>query len=240
MTIPKHLNKSPIVDSICEIRFDSSLPMDIVPGSITSALKELNISEIEKLPILQIPESVREVDSTLIYAPYYKAKIGDATLQFGARMIAVSSPMPYIGWALFLPIIESVLNEVLKTDIIGQVKRVAIRTVNFFEEDILKNLKFTVTSPILSKKTQYHYTENYGDNDFVVRTTIANNARRPVSKDEIVLGSVLDLDSYIEKNINAELPLIMSHISTTHDKGKNIFFDLLNDEFLESLEPSDD
>jgi len=140
----------------------------------------------------------------------------------------------------FLPTIENVLSEVLNTDIIDQVKRVAIRTVNFFEEDILKNLKFTVSSPISSNKTQYHYTENYGDDDFVVRTTIANNARRPVSKNEIVLGSVLDIDSYIEKNINAELPLIMSHINTTHDKGKNIFFDLLNDEFLESLEPSYD
>lgn len=240
MKKPKHLDNPPIVDSICEIRFDSSLPMDIVPGVITSALKDLNISDIEKLPILQIPESARNIDANLLYAPYYKAKIGIATLQFGARMIAISSPVPYIGWEKFLPIIESILTKVLDTEIMAQIKRVAIRTVNFFEEDILGNLKFTVSSPIPFNKTQYNYTDHYEDNGFIIRTTIANKASRAISKNEMVLGSVLDIDSYIEKDTNADLSIIKSHIETTHDKGKNIFFDLLNEDFLDSLGPSDD
>jgi len=241
MKRPKHLQNPPIVDSICEIRFDSSLPMDIVPGVITSALKTLKISEIEKLPILQIPESVRNMDSNLLYAPYYKAKVEDFTLQFGARVISISSPMPYIGWEQFLPMIEKVLKEVLATDeVMTQIKRIAIRTVNFFEDDILDNLQFKVSTPISGKKTQYHYTDHYEDKGFIVRTTIANNASRAIPQKEMELGSVLDIDSYTEKNSNADLTLIMSNIGITHEKGKNIFFDLLNQDFLNTLGPAYD
>jgi len=237
MNRPIKLNKSPIVDSICDIRFESSLPLDIVSGILFSALKPLNIKDIQKLPVLEMPESMRTVDPNLLYAPYYHAKIGELTVQLGGRMVALSSPMPYIGWDDFRPQIRDIIEKIIGTGVISQVKRVAIRTVNFFEVDIMENSKFSVDTPILLNNKQYHYTDHYEEDSLIIKTTIANKATRQVSTTESIEGSIIDIDSYIETPIGANLDIMLANIDKAHTEGKSIFFDLLNADFMETLEP---
>ena len=238
MSKPKRLEKTPMVDSICEIRFDPSLPSDIVPGAMTSALTSLNISEIQRLPILDIPESARNIDPNLLHAPYYKAKIGDITFQFGARMVALSSPMPYIGWDVFQVEIRKILEKILEANIVIQVNRVAIRTVNFFEVDVLEKSKFEVNTPISYDRSHYSYTDFYKDNELVIRTTIANNASiRETSDSTERKGSIIDIDAYIEQQVQADIDVILENIEKSHSGGKEVFFSLLKDEFIETLEP---
>jgi uncharacterized protein (TIGR04255 family) len=237
MNRPLKLNKSPIVDSICDIRFESSLPLDIVSGILFSAFNSFNIKDIQRLPILEIPESMRAVDPNLLYAPYYHAKIGELTIQLGGRMIALSSPMPYIGWNAFRPQIRDIIEKIIGTGVISQVKRVAIRTVNFFEIDILENSKFSVDTPILFNNKQYHYTDHYERDGLIIKTTIANKAIRQVSSTENIEGSIIDIDSYIETPIGIDLDIMLSNIDKAHTEGKNIFFDLLDADFMGTLEP---
>jgi len=234
---PIQLKKSPIVDSICDMRFDSSLPLDIVPGVIVNALNSLEIKDLQKLPVLEMPESMRAADPNLLYAPYYHAKIGDITIQLGGRMIALSSPLPYIGWDSFRPQITDIIRVILDTAVISKVVRVAIRNVNFFGLDILDNSKYSIQTPIEHSCSQYHYTDYYNDGDLTIKTTIANKAIRHESESEPVEGSVIDIDSYIEDSIDANLDIMLSKIDKAHLEGKNVFFDLLNDEFIETLEP---
>jgi len=240
MNRPIKLNKAPIVDSICDIRFESSLPLDIVPGILFSALHSLGIKDIQKLPILEMPESIRTADHNLLYAPYYHAKIGELTIQLGGRMIALSSPMPYIGWDVFRPKIRSIIEEVIKTGVVSQVKRVAIRTVNFFDVDILENSKFSVDSPITFNNKQYHYTDYYEEDDLIIKTTIANKAIRQISATANVEGSIIDIDSYIQASIEANLDKMLISIDKAHTEGKNIFFDLLKTDFMKTLGPAYD
>lgn len=233
MNRPIKLKKSPIVDFICDIQFESTLPLDIVSGILFSALNSLNIKDIQKLPILEMPESMRAVDPNLLYAPYYHAKIGKLTIQFGGRMIALSSPMPYIGWDVFRPQINDIIEKIIGTDVISQVKRVAIRTVNFFEVDILENSKFSVDTPISFNNKQYHYTNHYEEGSLIIKTTIANKA----TTTESIEGSIIDIDSYIDTPIDANLDIMLANIDKAHTEGKSVFFDLLNADFMETLEP---
>lgn len=237
MNRPIKLEKSPIVDSICDIQFESGLPLDIVSGILFNALNSMNISNIQKLPVLDIPESMRKIDPNLLYAPYYHAKIGELTVQLGGRMIALSSPVPYIGWDAFRPQIRAIVEKIIETRVISQVKRVAIRTVNFFEEDILENSKFSVDTPIQFNNKQYHYTDHYEDGDLIIKTTIANQANRQISNTENIKGSIIDIDSYIETSIDANLDIMLKNIDRAHSEGKNVFFDLLNADFMGTLEP---
>ena len=238
MRIPTRLKKCSIVDSICEVRFESSFPPEIVTGMIVGALNSLNISSIEGLPVLQIPEVLRSTDEQLKFAPHYKAIVGDMVLQFGGGVITISSPIPYIGWLAFKPEIQKVLSCLFQSEskLVKKITRVARRTVNFFPMDVLNYTTVEVKTPIEYEKKQYQYVDYYKDSDnLIIRTVIANQASYQESE-----GSVIDIDAYIDYNSYTGIEAVMEAIERTHTESKKIFFILLCSDFIESMEPEYD
>jgi uncharacterized protein (TIGR04255 family) len=71
MEIPIKISPSPIVDSILELRFTTSLHHDAIFGIVYSAFKA-DYQKHESLPILQLPEPVRKTDPNLKFKPYYR------------------------------------------------------------------------------------------------------------------------------------------------------------------------
>ena len=61
MKIPKKITSCPLVETIVELRFESSLPPDAIFGVIYQKLKS-DYPKVDKLPILQIPEEIRFKD----------------------------------------------------------------------------------------------------------------------------------------------------------------------------------
>ena len=70
MQIPKKITPCPILEAIVEIRFEPEEPDDAIFGIIYNQFKK-SFPEIEKLPILQIPDQFRSKDPNLIYKPHY-------------------------------------------------------------------------------------------------------------------------------------------------------------------------
>jgi len=239
MTRPVRLKNTPIVESISEIRFDSNLPIDLVPGVLFAKLNSLDLTDINKLPILEIPQTMRMTDVNLLYSPYYKAKYGEITVQYGARVILISSPIPYIGWDSLRPAIEKVVEVLIDAGVASRILRVANRTIDFFDNDsdILTNSNFTTESPINLPCKQYNYTNIYQNDNLIIKTTLANQAMRNVKGSAPQKGSIMDIDSFSEVPFDVKLDLIMQHVDDVHTAGKNIFFDLLKKDFMESLGP---
>jgi uncharacterized protein (TIGR04255 family) len=236
MNIPSHLKNCPIVDFTCDVRFESSFPPSIVTGMMVAALSSLNIETVEGLPILQIPEALRDSDENLKFAPHYKTILNGLTLQFGGGVIAVSAPMPYQGWATFKPEIEKIFGCLFEhsAGLLTNITRIGQRTINFFEDDILQNTLYTVNSPINYEKQQYHYLDYYRDgDDLSVRIIIANQANY-----QTLIGSVIDVDAHIDcKNTSSkpELCYLMGAMERSHTESKKVFFKLLKNEFIEQL-----
>ena len=239
MRIPTRLEKCPIVDFICEVRFESSFPPAIVTGMMAGALSSLNIeNNIEGLPILQIPEALRNSDEQLKFAPHYRTMLGDITLQFGGGVIAISSHIPYRGWLAFKPEIEKIFKCLFEhnASFLKKITRVARRTVNFFPVDILNYTTVEVKTPIEYEKKQYQYVDYYRDGDnLIIRTVIANQASYQESD-----GSVIDIDAHIDCDFDTGLEFLMEAIERTHIESKKIFFTLLRPDFIESMEPKYD
>ncbi len=229
MKIPKRLEKCSIVDSLCEIRFDPLMPPEIAVGMIAGILNSLFTSELEGLPVLQIPEPFRNMDEQFRFAPHYRVKIGDTVLQFSGTVIVVASPIPYVGWDSFKPEIEKIIHHLVNANIIKNVNRVARRTINFFPEDILENLNFEVKTTITLERPQYHYIDCYKIDNLMIRTTIGNQA--VVNGVE---GSIIDIDAYVE---NPSVELLSDMIEKTHFESKKVFFTLLKPSFIEMMIP---
>lgn len=211
-----------IVDSICEIRFDSAFPRGISSGAITAML---NIEELQPLPVLQIPEQVRNFDEQFRYAPHYIGKFHDTNVQFGDNVIIISSPIPYVNWEIFKKQIEEIVNKLIESNLIKSVVRIGRRTINFYEYDILEKLDLKIEKNIDLERTEYNFIEAYKKDDITIRFIISNQAVIDGKN-----GSVIDIDSFIEKEI--VLDSVMYSIDSIHFSGKEVFFTLLKDSFI--------
>ena len=236
MELPIRIEKCPIVDAIFEIRFTSNIYSSAVFGLIYNILQE-NYPEIEKLPILQIPEELREKDPTLKFKPNYKATGDEFTIQIGPEVLAISSRIPYVGWKKFSKEIERILKSIFEQNIIKRVHRLGLRYINYFDVDIFNNLKMKVliNNEVRDLKKTVFRTELITKN-FLSTLQIANNATNVIDGKESI-GSILDIDIFKEFGDNSFSTEFVNLINEAHHEEKKLFFELFTDEFLNSLNP---
>lgn len=236
MKLPVRIEDCPIVDAILEIRFSSNIYSSAVFGLIYNVLKE-KYPKIEKLPILQLPEELRERDPSLRFKPTYKATNESFTIQIGPEVFAISSNMPYVGWEKFSREIQTSLNSILNMDVIEKVHRLGLRYINYFDEDIYKNIKMKVqiNNEVRDLKKTVFRTE-LQHNNFLSTLQISNNAKNTKNGKESI-GSILDIDTFKDFSDESFANNYMEMIHEAHRQEKELFFKLFNEDFLKSLNP---
>lgn len=234
MELPKKINPCPIVDSILEFRFTTSLPHDAIFGIVYSAFKS-DYPKHESLPILQLPEPVRKSDPNLKFKPYYKLFNDNFVIQIGADVLTISSFPKYLGWHSFQTEINNFYNTIKALSIIDNISRIALRVINFFPKvDIFQHTKIAIAvseNQIISQKTLLN-TEFEYDNSIKSMLNISNNAQ--INQQH---GSIIDIDTSCEYNKDLNASSIMDEIELIHMKEKTLFFSLLKDEFLKQYNP---
>lgn len=238
MMLPKQINPSPINQAVVEIRFNSSLPSDAVFGVVYNKLKD-SYKSAEQLPILQIPEVVRNNDPNLLYTPHYKLIKEHYAFQVGPKVISLAiTEQKYTTWESYYDEIQSVFEKIKEIDFIDNVLRVGLRYINFFADDILENINISV-------KIIEH--EIAGEEIFV-RTILPRDEYKVIlqagnqlkfEENNLVIGraSVIDIDTFIEGENIKFFEEMNSILEKGHSIEKEIFFGLLKKDFLKSLNP---
>jgi len=238
MEIPKKIDSCPIVDSVVELRFSSSIYPNAVFGLIFNSLK-IDFPRVEKLPILQIPEQLRDTDPNFKYkAQYHLISEDGYSVQIGPDVLVMGAPIPYQGWNNYFDKIKLVIQKVFQIDIIEEVNRLGVRFINFFELDIFKkiNLDITINNEEHKPKNTLLRTE-IEMRGFLNTLNIANNAKQAISQNSKRSGSIIDIDTYKEYNNKNFMEIYESEIQNAHNVEKEIFFNLLKKDYLESLNP---
>lgn len=238
MEVPKNISVCPIIDCVVELRFESSIHPNAVFGLLFNALKE-EFPDVEKLPILQLPEQLRDIDPNFKHKAHYKLISEDGfTIQIGPDVIVFGSPIPYQGWEFFSNKLSLALNQVFETKIFKTISRLGLRYINFFETDIFENINLSIDinksqhTPI---NTQLK-TEIIQDK-FSNTLNIANNAQQFIDPSNVISGSIIDIDTFKMYDNLSNYQDIFSEIEKAHHIEKSIFFTLLKSEFLETLQP---
>lgn len=237
MNIPKKIDPCPIIDCVIEIRFETNVFPNAVFGILYNLLKDKYTVAVEKLPILQVPEQLREIDPQFKYKAHYKLSDGKYSIQIGSNVLIIGSPVPYNGWTEFSAKIFECLDTCFKSGIITSVNRLGFRVINFFEFNIYKKINLTVninkTLQTSSETIIRTLIENGGYSNIL---QISNNVVNEV-KGQQVNGSVIDIDTYKEYSDNYFLSHFETELTNGHNIEKEIFFMLLEDAFLKSLNP---
>jgi len=235
--IPERISPSPIVDAVVDIRFSPAEPPDAVFGLIFPHVKD-RYKKLERLPILQVPDQIRQQDPNFIFQPYYRLQYDPFVLQVGPRVLILSAPN-YPGWPSFSAELQKTMASMFEINLFDTVDRVGIRFINFFEGNVFR--KFDVQLRIGG--------EEQTDTNIFVRTISSTppfTTALQISNDVLIQqenkdrhGSIIDLDLSVSSPTFSgnRLDEFMAIVSKGHVSLKNDFFKLLNPAFLETLEP---
>lgn len=234
MKIPERLHPNPIVDFVIDIRFAPKPPIDAVFGLVYSVIKP-KFGNMKKLPILQVPDEIRNNDPNLLFQPYYRLTDKQFIVQVGPRIIAISAPQ-YPGWDIVLREAMDIFKATYNIPLFDKLNRIGIRYVNFFNENIFDNSK-------LSLRMQ---SRNLAQEKTFLRTEIENNGCKSLiqvsnrSKINDKIGSIIDIDTYFDeikpyKDIIFQIEKILS---AGHDTCKHIFFELIKEDYLKKFNPT--
>lgn len=237
--LPSRIEKCPLIDALIEFRFEAAIAKSAVFGVIYNLIRNDYRGNVINLPILQIPEQIREVDPNLKFKPLYRIEGDKFIIQIGYDVLSISSKMPYVGWPEFSQHSLSLINKIIQEGIIKRVSRLGHRYINFFRGDITNSLtmSFSMTEKYVSENLLIR--TDVRDGNFMNTLQFANNANyRPNPNTSEIVGSLIDIDTSREYSDNFFIENREQEINMAHECEKKLFFSLLKPTFWETLNPT--
>ena len=244
---PLRLEKAPIVEAIVEIRFTTTLPDDAVFGVIYPLL-ETTYPAYTQLPIMQLAAEIRKKEINLKYQAYYQLRgdsplfigVGPNVISIGYSKYNVEKIIDYPGWTNYIADEASrIIKIVLEHLPVIKVERLGIRYQDFFEDtNIFEGTEPSFEFPKRTTRSLMVKTAIV-DSDMVHGVTISNNANINIHISgegfEVKKGSILDIDTVIDNIKENAFDNIKHLLTRVHDANKNLFYEILKKDFVNSL-----
>lgn len=237
--LPDKIEICPINEAILEIRYSSDFPKDAIFGIVYSVVKDFFPDKPVPLPILQLPETVREQDPNLQYKPHHTLKKDNIVFNIGPKVLTFSNISPYIGWTEWSKFFYSIYEKVKTTEVISSVERIGLRYINIFKENIFDKVKLEINliDNILNDESTTFRTEIIDGE--LLKVLQIGNSLNIIRNNKPFIGSVIDIDCIYQVNDSADFfANFYKIIETAHIKEKDLFFSLLEKSFLEELKPT--
>lgn len=232
--VPLKITPCPINEAVIELRFNSAIPEDAIFGLVYSRFKN-DFPESNKLPILEIPPSLREQED-LRFQPHYRLTNGGFILQVGPRSISVLCPKEYQGWSKFKEKAMVVFKGCQELGLFKEILRLGIRYINLFPVANIFN-KTKIDMNLIGSSIAEHQNvlrTEFNLEQYTIILQVVNCVKFP--QDE--KGSILDIDLVTSRtDILTNLDEV---IEKAHSLEKRLFFGLLKDDFLKEFNPEYD
>jgi len=238
--LPSALKHDTILEAIFELHFEPEPPNEAVFGIIYPiVLQKINNMKHIPLPILQLPETVRNNDIQFKYQPLNRLQGDGVSISIGPRVVSFSIIKPYIGWSNWKLSLLEILNNLSEGHVIKNVERTGLRYLNFIEQDIfpLINGEVKIIDSTIKPISTTVRTE-ISEGDYIKVLQIANNAT--INKNgQMKNGSLIDIDIIRNKKIqNYDFKINLEAIlDRSHTMAKQLFFNILREDFINELGP---
>ncbi|KCZ88614.1 TIGR04255 family protein [Hyphomonas jannaschiana] len=242
---PNKLSPDTILESVCEVRFDSveseKLP-EVVIGKL-ALLPPWSEYDSNRLPISDLPAELRKADQNLKYQPHIELTDGEKStiIRIGTNNFSVGRLGSYPGWDAFFPQIKSAFEAVSTSLSKFSATRLGLRYINSFSqsehgvgsiEDL--NCLFSVGDDNLSAPLNVNYQKTFGPDHIIqVRLATPEYVSGPRKQPG---GIVADIDVSTPNNWKCEdLEKVIEWIEIAHQSEKSEFFKLFTEEMKSRL-----
>ena len=247
MKIPKKISPDRIKDSIVEVRYTSKIPFEVAVGMFYKSLDDTYTYTNRPIGKQQIPSALR-----LNLLEKLEIQIGSRPLFFNDKIkielqpnsIIFNSLNDYVSWDIYKPEIEKVLSQLSKADVIDKYTRIGVRYISEYPNLDLKDcvkFSFSFGMPDIKSETFTFHSE-FKQNELRIILNLSNNLsvlspKSTSNQVAITQVSNIDIDVIMENIAEESFESLLSKTEVVHQKEKEIFFNLLSDKFLESLNP---
>lgn len=247
MPLPQKITPDNIRESVVEVKYLSDLPFELLLGMFFNVLKDA--FKYTNRPL----QSAAAVQSNLGNpGQELKIRIGNANLFYNDHITIQPSPNTfvftckekYLGWALYKSEIIKALELLDSGSYFKSWTRVGIRYISEYpSKDLYEIIKFKFGFGIPEVKSVT--TTLRSEFDFKDSRVILNLSNRvPVIRQntdtkqiETIQISIIDVDVISDNLRITSLKDLLKDIETNHEKEKEVYFRMLTDDFLKSLNP---
>lgn len=235
--LPINIDPCPIVEAIFEVRFVPRQPWENLPGLLYAQIRD-RYPEQKNLPLLQMPEELRRQQPGLRHQPLIQFFGKEFLIQIGPRMAGlVTKPHSYPGWDRIREELEWLLERLKAAEIIQETERLSARYVDFIEGNLFRkmNLNLQVAGqPVMDAHTDVTTILRQGP--LSIRLAASNGAIVGAG-DSAKSGSVLDVDAWFGALDVDLFENGLTRFADAHRAIKSLFFGLMKEDFLNSLNP---
>jgi len=245
MLLPKKLNPDNLKDTLVEIRYLQGIPQELMLGFVSSILGPLGYQ--------YIAAPNQNINIALNNNQQIAFGIGnssggffindDIRIQFITNQIIFNCfADKYVGWEKYSQIISNIISNLFNQHAVENFNRVGIRYISEFKNiDIYQGIKGTVDISKAGLKLDDSILRLVDDsNNLKTYVTVTNKAKRislSPQGQEIIEASLVDVSVYENFNPVSDLDVLRNKLNQIHTKEKEVFFGLINDEFLNTLNP---
>jgi uncharacterized protein (TIGR04255 family) len=242
LKIPLKIDPCPINTAIAELRFESALPADAIFGVLYPSFKT-DYPSHTRLPVADFPAILRANDPNLQFQPHYQLHSGKYVIQIGPKVFSIVRFGEYTGWSDFGPAILTTMRKFFGLGIANTITRLSIRYSNFYENvdifDHLNDVSFQF-GDIKLRSSEVMVRTVIEWEKFQHILLISNTAESQTQTGNVVTkkkGSVLDIDTML---LNYQGDLVKDYetlLESMHRAEKSLFFNLLKQEYVLTLNP---
>ena len=224
----------PIVEAVCDFRFDPSAPWDVaVPGLVYEKIQDDGFPK--RTPISDVQFGLKQtnagVEQEVKTVPRirFSREDGKAFVQVGPHQLTVHHLKPYPSWAEFQPLITKGFEAYWQAGTPGGIQRIGLRYINRIEipGERVELKEYFEFYPFVGTKLP----QDYGS--FIVGIEAPFQAKRDILRLQLssVKSSVpdkiavlLDLDYFLVKpELSAEIVEISHWIDAAHERVEEAF-----------------
>ncbi len=226
-------NDNTIVECVFDIQFES---VSVAESYIATIAKVDGFEQITKLPLHQVPDSIRKNDPNLKMQPLYEitsTSNSDYKVMLGDNVIGIAIKSSYTSWTTsFFPQLKKLFTEIFNTKKINNINRMGLRYVDFLEnENIFETGKIKVNINDSGTKKMFLRVED-SLNGVMYNKVITNNVKyQNLGNDGSIIDIVTSIENYSIENDNYND--IFKKIDELHIINKNKFKEVISDEEIE-------
>jgi uncharacterized protein (TIGR04255 family) len=242
--LPKKLKQDAIVEAVVEFRFESSTIPEVFLGRVIDSQRWRGWLK-KQLPAYNLPPQIRRIDRNVQYAPLFQLSEpgSPAALRIGPKVLSFHQLAPYVGWMVFKPALEAVVETLFSTVDGLQVKRIGLRYMNALRPGIHNirsvadlDLKLVVSEDLLSEKVNLNFiTKVRGDSSCIVRVSTMDFVQGPtqIPADTSVF---VDVDVYTNDGFTtSDKTVVNDWVEFAHTQEKTEFFHLFTQNAIDNL-----
>lgn len=235
--LPQEITPNPVVGAIVECRIKSDIERHkLLPLVISKFMQDFPIYEEGKFPF-----EFKNNNEELKYFPDFTLKNELYSIGFSTNSITLEINNEYPLWSKYFEFVSESIEKIIELNFIAEIERVGLRFISFFEEDgaDMKDKISNLPSLQLNEYTEEvrSYKTYLTKDNIRLYLQIFKEKTIYRNDDQESTGMVIDIDTDVKDNLILDKNSICNIINDLHNSEKELFFSILNSEFLSTKNP---